>query len=48
MMEPIIMIVDPYTMDPRRPNLSSTMGISGKEIIAPSEYAAAMMPFKEP
>jgi hypothetical protein len=47
-MAPITMIVEPTKMEPRRPTLSSTHGMKGNERIAPSEYAAAMMPFSEP
>lgn len=45
---PRIMIQLPPKMDHRRPNLSLTIGIKGSDRIAPSEYAAAMMPFKLP
>lgn len=45
---PITMISEPPKMDHRRPNLSFTMGINGRDIMAPNEYAAAMMPLSEP
>lgn len=35
-------------MDHRLPNLSLTMGMKGKDMMAPSEYAAAIMPLSEP
>jgi hypothetical protein len=48
MIDPIIMMIEPYMIEPRRPTQLSTIGMKGREIIAPSEYAAAMMPFSEP
>lgn len=48
MIAPNTMMTDPPKMDHRRPNLSLTMGMNGSDKMAPSEYAAAMMPFREP
>lgn len=42
------MTSEPPKIDHRLPNLSFTMGMSGSDKIAPSEYAAAMMPLSEP
>ena len=48
MMAPMTMMVEPTMIDPRRPILLSTHGMKGSERIAPSEYAAAMIPLREP
>lgn len=45
---PMIMIIEPNIMDPRRPTQASTLGMKGSERIAPREYAAAMMPLSDP
>lgn len=48
MSAPMTMMSEPPKMDHRLPNLSFTIGISGRDRMAPSEYAAAMMPLSEP
>lgn len=42
------MIAEPPKIDHRRPRRSLMIPTNGKERMAPSEYAAAMMPFKDP
>jgi hypothetical protein len=48
MIAPMIMTTEPAKMEPLRPHLSLTIGTRGRERIAPSEYAAAMIPLSEP
>jgi hypothetical protein len=39
---------DPPKIDPLLPSLSLTIGMKGNDRMAPSEYAAAIMPLSEP
>lgn len=42
------MMSEPPKIDHLLPNLSFTIGMKGRDIMAPKEYAAAMMPLSEP
>lgn len=46
--DPTIMTDEPKTIHQRLPKRSLTKGIKGRAQIAPSEYAAAIIPSNEP
>jgi hypothetical protein len=48
MIAPMIITQEPPKIEPRRPNLSLTIGMKGRDRMAPREYAAEIIPFSDP
>ena len=48
MIAPMHIMTEPAKIDHRLPNFSLTIGMNGSDKIAPREYAAAMIPLRDP